>query len=345
MVSVLDKPVALIATEEPQIDSFMSALTRRRVISGGFATIYAATAATRVRGQEASPVATRQVVDPTGPVTVPAHPQRVIAEGNSTLGNMIALGMKPVGAAMNTNSLPFFLADQIEGIVSVNGESGIDIEKALSLNPDLLIAIWGSGDQGWNMENVDTYKEAVTTFCYEQNYVYEEDIKQNVLDIAVALGVEDRAAAVLKAYDDRVAKLRQAVLDVGFNDKPVTVVRVFNDGGYSIRVGTSESIIFRAVGIPQPEGQRNPEDFSLELSLERLDVLNSAYAVIIYIDDNSAVKAEEMLDNPVWQSVTAVREKRVIFVNSGVWNSIEILGAMAIMDDVENLLLPLAQAG
>lgn len=321
-----------------------SAISRREVIVGSIAATFAVSTSGSAQDGSATPAATREVVDKLGPVTVPASPQRVIAEGNSTLGNMIALGVTPIGALVNTNSLPTFMTGKVDGIVEVNGDGGIDLEKALALDPDLIIAIWGSGGRDWNLENVQRYKQAVATYAYEQSYVYEEDIKQNVVQVAVALGVEDRADAILKEYDDRVADLRQHVLDVGFDDKPVTVVRVFDDGTYSIRIGTSESIIFRAIGIPQPEGQRNPEDFSLELSLEHLDMLNDAYAVIIYIDDNSKTKPEDIIDDPIWQSTTPVQENRVIFVNSGVWNSIEILGAFAIMDDIESLLLPLARA-
>ncbi|MFT4037494.1 MAG: ABC transporter substrate-binding protein [Thermomicrobiales bacterium] len=341
----LSETEALLTAAE--IERLVAAISRRRVLicAGGAALLAAAPMG--VRGQEATPAAMRQVEDHFGPVTIPAHPQRVIVEGNSTLGNVIALGVKPLAASMNPNSLPVFLEGKIDGVVDVldlsSGTDSIDIEKALSLDPDLIIAISGSGGQDWNLENVERYKAALpATYAYEQSYTYEEEIKQNLIDAAIALNVEDRAQAVLDAYDARVAELREAVTAAGFTDKPVTVVRIFQGGTIWIPYGTSESIVFRAVGIPQPEGQRNPDDFGMELSLERLDVLNEAYALVIYIDDNAEMTQQQLLNNPVWQAVTPVREGRVIFVNSGVWNSMEIPGVMAIMDDVENLLLPLA---
>jgi iron complex transport system substrate-binding protein len=138
-----------------------------------------------------------------------------------------------------------------------------------------------------------------------------------------------------------VTDLRHKVTTAGFNEKPVSVVR-FMQSAIWLSFGTSESIVFRAVGIPQPEGQQNPEEFGIELSLERLDLLNSAYALVIYVDDNAEITQEDILSDPLWQSVAPIREGRIIFVNSGIWNSIEMPGAMAIMDDVEHLLLPLA---
>jgi ABC-type Fe3+-hydroxamate transport system substrate-binding protein len=346
MVTTVDTSIVVLKTIEPPDDlASIEAASRRALIAAALGAGLVVSTGTGARGQEASPTAMREIVDKIGSVAVPAHPQRVVVEGNSTLGNMLALGLKPIGASMNPNSLPTFLAEQIDGITDVRGEIGIDIEKALTLNPDLIIALWGSGGSDWNIENVNRYKDALSaTFCYEQNYVYEEDLKQNLIDIAYALGVEDRANDVIAAFDRRVAELRQAVLDSGFDDKPVTVVRIFHDGSIFVPISTSESIIFRAIGIPQPEGQQDPKDNFLELSLERLDILNSAYALVIYIDDNAEMTQEEMLSSDLWQSLTPIRENRVIFVSSGVWNSIELPGAMAIMDDIEHLLLPLAQA-
>lgn len=332
---------------DDELQRLVAAITRRRIVIGGAGATLFAVSPKGVRGQEATPVAMRQLTDRMGPVEVPLHPQRVIVEGNSTLGNMIALGMKPVGASMNPNSLPAFLKEQIDGVVDVEDQSvgALDIELALTLNPDLIIAYWGSDDQGWNQENVERYKQAVpATYAYEQNYSYEEDIKQNLVDVAIALNVEDRAQAVLDAYDARVAELAEKVTAAGFNDKPVSVVRFMKDAIW-VAWGTSESIVFRAVGIPQPEGQQDPKEFGMEISLERLDILSGAYALVIYIDDNASINKDEIINNPIWQSVDAIREGRVIFVNSGVWNSIEIPGVMAIMDDVENLLLPLAEEG
>lgn len=322
-----------------------AALTRRKLLTGSLAATLLLAPGENGKAQDGTPAATREVADKMGPVMVPSRPQRVIANNNATIGNMLALGMKPLGADFNTHSIPRYLGDQMAGIADVTGEDGIDIEKALALDPDLIIAIWGSGGEGWNQQNCERYKAAVTTFCYEQSYVYEDDIKQNVRDVALALGLEARAEEVLATFDRRVATLRQKVSEAEFNDKPVSVVRVFDNGNYSIRVGTSESIVFRAAGIPQPPGQQNPEDFAIDLSLEHLDVLNQAYAVVVYIDDTSRVVQDEILNSEVWQLLTPVREHRLIFVSSGVWNSIDILGAIAIIDDVESLLLPLASEG
>jgi ABC-type Fe3+-hydroxamate transport system substrate-binding protein len=134
------------------------------------------------------------------------------------------------------------------------------------------------------------------------------------------------------------------VIDAGLADKPVSVVRLSQDANYSIRIGTSESIAFRALGMAQPGGQQNPDDFRVELSLENLNVLNDADTVFLYVDDNAASELETVTQNAVWQSLEPIQNGRVHQVNSGVWNSIDIIGLMRILDDIETYFIAPAEA-
>ncbi|MFT4040062.1 MAG: ABC transporter substrate-binding protein [Thermomicrobiales bacterium] len=347
MIPTQLRPVADDRLTAAEMERLIAAITRRRIVIGGAGAALLAGAPGIVRGQDASPEALREVHDLLGPVLVPAHPQRVIVEGNTTLGNMMALGMTPIAATFNPYSFPTFLANDVKDVLDIReaGTGTLDLEKTLSLNPDLIIAMWGSNGEAWNLENVERYKQVVpATYAYAADFMYEEQVKQNLIEVATALNLEERAAEVLAEFDHRVAELRQQVIATGFDEKPVTVVRVSDDGSLVIKVGTAESIVLQALGIPQPAGQQDPTEIVLDLSPERLDVLNEAWAVVLYVDDTATFTPETLLAGPLWQSLTPVQEGRVVFVSSGTWNALDILGIMAIMDDVEMKLLPLARA-
>ncbi len=160
---------------------------------------------------------------------------------------------------------------------------------------------------------------------YTYGYTYIEQITTNLTEVARALGEDDAAQARIKEYEDRIAELKQRVIDAGLTDKPVSVIRLAQFG-YSVRIGTSESIAFRALGIAQPKGQQNPDDFSVELSLENLNILNEAHTVFIYVDDNAGAERDIVMQNAVWQGLEPVKAGRVFEVNSGIWNSIDIIG-------------------
>lgn len=321
--------------------------TRREFIIGlGSATLAAAFVAacgSDDGGDDESETVT--IDDYFGPVTIPADPQRVVAADSVTLGNMLALDRKPIAAAVNVNSLPGYLADQMDGVEDVTDTEGeLDLEKALALDPDLFITFAGFPDDPWNKENYDRYKAACPTFGYEYGYAYIEQITKNLTEIARALGRDDEAQKRIQEYEDRVEELKARVSAAGLTDKPVSVIRLGQDGNYSIRIGTSESIAFRALGIAQPEGQQNPDDFRIDLSLENLNILNDAYAVFVYVDDNARGERDAVMGNPVWQSLEPVQAGRVYEVNSGIWNSIDIIGLQRILDDIETMFIEPAEA-
>lgn len=286
----------------------------------------------------------RVVQDVFGSVRVPRTPRRVVAGDELTLGNMLALGVTPVGGVYFSDALaPHLQAHLPDGLPNVAlTEDGLDIEKVLALDPELLITVGAWRDDPYNEKYCTRYKAAMPTYCYAFGDTYEEELKGNVVTLGEVLGRQDAAEDVLGTYDEGIAALRTRVDDTGFGTKPVSVVRVRAMNDYSIRFGTTESIIFRDVGIPRPAGQRDPEEWSIDISAERLDMLNDAWALVVYnLDDG--ITEDGIRTSEVWQRLEPVREGRVVFVEPAVWYSNDILGALAIMDDIDRLLLPLAE--
>ncbi|GAA4815452.1 ABC transporter substrate-binding protein [Nocardioides caeni] len=297
-------------------------------------------------GSSDSASATHEVEDYFGTVELPVDPQRVVAGDGATLGNLFALGVKPVAAAANANSLPHHLAEQMDGVVDVRQGDDVNWEKVLELGPDLFITFAGSEDDAWNKELYDAATATgVPTFGYLYNYVHLEQIEHNFTETARAVGKEDVATERLEALHDRIAELAERVEQAGLGDVPVSVLRVGEDGFRSIRIGTSESIAFRALGIAQPEGQTDPEQFSIDISEENLDLLDSAHTLFVYEDDTGVGELDEVESSPLWEGLPAVQAGRVHQVSSGVWNSIDITGFELILDDIEEYFIAPAEAG
>nr|WP_245324917.1 ABC transporter substrate-binding protein [Microbacterium amylolyticum] len=154
-----------------------------------------------------------------------------------------------------------------------------------------------------------------------------------------AVNRENEAQQQLDALDQRLDDLRERVAAAGLGDKPVSVLRVSPDGNRSIRVGTSESIAFRALGIAQPEAQTDPEEFRIDVSEENLDVLDGADTLFVYVDDTAEAERERIESSPLWNRLPAVQADRVHFVSSGVWNSADIIGFGNILDDIEEFFI------
>ncbi len=326
--------------------STVEAINRREFISGTLAA--ALLAACGQNPVETPDQTTRRVQDLFGSVTVPNRPRRLIAGEDVTLNNMLALGVKPVGGFIYADSLIRHTQHLLpDDYVDLRAEGDLNLEKALTLDPDLLIALGGTKDNPRNQQACEKWSQAMPTFCYEYDFIYEEQIKNNVLELGRALNLEDKARTVTADFDDRVAEMRRKVTDAGFTDKPVSVIRVLDANTYAIRIGTLESVVFRAIGIPQPEGQRDPLKFQVEISSENLEILNEAYALVVYADDDDfrggqSVTQPVIRDHPVWQALTPVKENRVVFLPP--WNGADLPKALTIMDEIEEFLLPLGTA-
>ena len=321
-------------------------LTRREFISGAFA---AALLIACGDDDETPDSAMRQLDDLFGPVALPSRPQRIIAGEDVTLNNMLAMGVKPIGGFIFADSLIRHTSHLLpEDYVDLRKEGQLDIEKALALDPDILISLGGTRSNPFLGENCEKWKALLPTFCYEYDFIFEEQIKNNVVELGEGLNMPDEAQELIQRFDERVADMKRKVTDAGFNDKFVTVVRVFDANNYGLRIGTLESVVFRAIGIPQPPGQDDPTQGQISISAENLGILNQSYALVVYADDDdfhggrSSVTEDLLRDHAVWQSLTPVREGRAVFLPP--WNGADIPKAMTILDEIEQFVLPLARS-
>jgi iron complex transport system substrate-binding protein len=291
----------------------------------------------------------RRIEDLFGPLRLPEAPARIIAAEDVTLNNLLAMGVKPIGGFIFADSLIRHKSHLLpSGYVDLRGEGELDLERALSLDPDLLLSLGGTRSNPSFAANCARWKAAMPTFCYEYDFIYEEQVKNNVRELGRALDRPADANALIAKYDQRVRELRAAVIDAGFTDKTVSVIRVRDENTFAVRVGTLESIVFRAIGIPQPTGQQDPTKFQIELTSETLEALNESFALVVYADDDDArggetsVTEEKLRDHPLWPRLTPVQEGRAVFLPP--WNGADLPKAITIMDEIEQHVLPLGSS-
>lgn len=283
----------------------------------------------------------REVEDAFGAVTVAAKPQRVVVVRHHDVGNMLALGVVPVGIVPDASEFPLpEQAAALADVVNVRADTDwmLDLEKAMALDPDLILEMSGQEGDPWNEETCSLAKAAATTLCFPYGYTTDEEIKQNVRHVGLALGREADAEALIARYDARIAELQAVVDAAGVAGKPVASINWQGDGAFFVPVDRSANLILRSLGIAQPAFQDDPTGPDVELSFENLDRLNAADTVIVMLE--GAGTQEELEASPVWQLLEPVQAGRVIFVDANLWGWEYIPVLMSMLDDVEALLLP-----
>jgi iron complex transport system substrate-binding protein len=265
---------------------------------------------------------TRTVTHSAGTTEVPQDPRRVVALGDPHVAALAALGVPLVGIgdqdAFVASSYAELLPEgtDLASVDTIGDPYDPNLEAVAALEPDLIL-----GDEF--LEVYDQLSAIAPTVLV--SYGANGGWRTRFREIAAAVGREDRAAEVERAYEQELA-----ALDDTAREQTVAFVRVTPEGGFrvdSLPTAFPGSVAVDA-GVPtlRPEGVGafDEESGFLELSAENLDVLAGADRIVL--GDNSAY--DPTLDdslsvlqrNPLWAALPAVRAGRVSQVPGPVYN-------------------------
>ncbi|MEG0472865.1 MAG: iron-hydroxamate ABC transporter substrate-binding protein [Solibacillus sp.] len=176
----------------------------------------------------------------TGPIEVPANPERVVVL-SSYVGDLMKLDVNMVGVdSWSANNSNFE-----EGIKDAEIVANTDIEKILELNPDLIIGLN-------NIENADKLAEIAPTVLFTYGKV---DYLQQHIEIGKVVNKEAEATAWVKGFKERAADLGTKIKAKIGEDATVTVVENYEKQFYLFgdNWGRGTEIIYQEMGLEMPE--------------------------------------------------------------------------------------------
>ncbi|WP_080873622.1 iron-hydroxamate ABC transporter substrate-binding protein [Oceanobacillus timonensis] len=235
----------------------------------------------------------------TGPVEIPADPQRIVALSNGP--NVFALDGNLVGVDEWTKASPLFE----EGLADVEVVSENDPESILALEPDLIIA-------GSHMENLDELEKIAPTVIYTWGKL---DYLQQHLEIGKLLNKEEEAQEWMDDFSERAKAVGDKIKEEHGEDVSVSVFETdsknFSVFGDNWARGTE--ILYQAMELTMPEKVQEDAlaDGYYSLSLETLPEYAGDFIVL------SEMGAEnEFTKSETWQSIPAVENNQVIAFNT-----------------------------
>lgn len=236
----------------------------------------------------------------TGPVEVPAHPQRIVGLTNAP--NIISAGGTLVGVDEWTNKNPLF-TDKLAGVEVVSEES---LEKIIELEPDLIIA-------GSHMKNLDKLSEIAPTIVYTWGKL---DYLAQQLEIGKLLGKEAETQAWI---DDFKQRAEEAAKEIKAKHGEDVTVSVFEYDTKSLFVfgdnwARGTEILYQAMGLGMPEKVKTdalgPGYFTLSL-----EVASQYAGDFIILSKNKAGDAS-FLETETWKNIPAVKNGHVIEIDT-----------------------------
>lgn len=280
----------------------------------------------------AAPALARTVEHAAGATKVPDDPRRVVVLTNEGTEAALALGVTPVGAANSWTGDPWYdhIAGAMEGVEPVGTENTINLELVAALRPDLILG---------NMQrHEEVYPQLSAIAPTVLSGRLRGDWMENFALYAEALGREAEGEAVMADFRERVAATRDALGEA--TEEELSVVRFLAGQIRIYQLDSFSGVLLEQLGFARPENQ-DVEEFALRVGKESIPDMDGDRIVHFTYDTGDGegrAAAEDALADPLWQSLSAVKEGRVHAVDDAVWNTAGgVLAARLMLDDVARI--------
>lgn len=176
----------------------------------------------------------------TGPIDVPADPQRVVVLSGYT-GNVIHLGVNVVGVDTWSKNNPTFEKE----LKDVDEVSEDDLEKILELEPDLIIALS-------TVNGLDKLKSIAPTVTYTWGKV---DYLTQHIEIGKLLNKEEEAKAWVDDFKQRAEKIGEDIRAEIGEDSTVSVIESYGKDlfVYGDDFARGTEILYQTFKLKMPE--------------------------------------------------------------------------------------------
>ena len=269
-----------------------------------------------------------------GETPIPRTPQRVVVLTNEATEALLALGVKPVGAANSWLGDPWYdhIAPMMEGVTPVGKEDQPNLEAIAALQPDLIL--------GTKMRHEKIYPQlsqiAPTVFSETIRGKWQE----NFMLWAEAVNRKAEGERLLEEWNQRLEHFRQQAGDK--LNLEVSLVRFMPGRVRILYKDTFAGSILEEIGFKRPPAQDRP-DFAAEVGKERIPEMDGD--ILFYYSyetgDGQATKLEqEWTQDPLWKNLSVVKAGQVYKVDDVIWNTAGgILAANLMLDDLYRYVL------
>lgn len=254
----------------------------------------------------------RQIAHTGGTTTVNAIPKRVVALEFSFVDNLYQLGIKPVGIADDGDSKRIIepIRTYVNGYTSLGKRAQPNLEALQTLKPDFIIA-----DAKRHTEIFKELQAIAPTILVKSLEGNFQDLEQSFQTIASVFQQEAKAKEVIAQGNEKLTKLKAKLLATPLAQKSIfTAV----PDTKSINAHTSSSYlgnILEKVGLKQNVTAQSVYE---EVSLEQL--ITKQPEVIIYIRKTEGSIVDQWKQNPLYQSIPAVKNNAVFEVDTEAWS-------------------------
>ncbi|WP_405098010.1 ABC transporter substrate-binding protein [Oceanobacillus sp. FSL H7-0719] len=233
----------------------------------------------------------------TGPIEVPADPQRVVILSGYT-GNVIHLGVNVVGVDTWSKNNPTF-AEELKDVEEVSEDN---LEKIMELEPDLIIALS-------TVNNLDKLEKIAPTVTYTWGKV---DYLTQHIEIGKLLSKEQEAKEWVEDFKQRAGEIGEDIRAKIGEDATVSVIEAYGKElyVYGDDFARGTEILYQTLNLKMPEKVKENalESGYYTLSAEVLPEFAGDYIVMSKYSDADTSYQE----TDTYKNIPAVKNGNVI---------------------------------
>jgi iron complex transport system substrate-binding protein len=274
----------------------------------------------------------RMVKHTVGETCVPINPQRVVTLSSCTLGNVLALGVKPIGT---TNEIyveggPLSPTNRNTEGIKLLGIAQPDLEATLLLKPDLIVGA------DWFKPIYPLLSKIAPTVLGEIDVI---NWKKHLSFVAESLGKQDVEKALWGRYHQRIKELKLA-LGRRYQNEKISFVTIASNQVYIDSKNSFSGAIMSKALLKRPDSQNiDSTGGSFPISLEELEKADGDVLFVTTFLNGGKEFFEKIHQDPLWKTLKAVQNNRVYYVDFMVWAATNMLGTDPVIDDLFKYLV------
>ncbi|MDG4825414.1 iron-siderophore ABC transporter substrate-binding protein [Asanoa sp. WMMD1127] len=282
-----------------------------------------------------------------GTTTVPAEPKRIVVVGLVEQDALLALGVTPVATTEWWGEQPGAIwpwaKDELGGnpVPQVlKPTDGIEIEKVLALNPDLVLGVYS----GMTKEEYDKLSARVPTIAEAKGVIdFGASWQELTRIVGAAVGKKAEAEKVISDVEARFAAARQA--NPAFAGKVGAVVTYYQ-GIYVYGSQDARGRFLKDLGFALPTGldALTGTEFGVTLSPEKTNLVDTD--VLLWLIDSYDKDKATIHANPLYAALGVKKDGRDVFLenNEDLGAALSFITPLSLPYLLDNLVPQMAAA-
>ncbi|WP_051507125.1 ABC transporter substrate-binding protein [Saccharibacillus sacchari] len=257
-------------------------------------------------------------------VEIPVTPERIVYIGSNP-GDLLAIGVKPIGASLSVIASQVAYPDLLEGIEDVGYP--YSLEKITALSPDLILF------DDWNVEEFETLEKIAPTAVIGADDPI--DMPERLKIVADLANQKEAAEKWMAAYEQKVETAKVAL---NLPDNPTaSSLLLLGETMYIMgNQGFNQTLYGRLDLAPTDNVQKliDQDERFIDVSNELVpDYVGTEIFLLTSTDTETVATQNALLNSSVWKTIPAVQQGRVHIMDSK-WNFDDPVTSERLLDEL-----------